>query len=68
MIKPNYLLLGGEIFRRSIFSVNAAVQINKEDPAGLERLIYYCARPIIASERLTWLRDKAGHFALPLTH
>jgi hypothetical protein len=36
--------------------VNAAVRINKEERAGLERLTRYCVRPIIASERLTWLR------------
>ena len=39
------------------FSVNAAVQINEEDRAGLERLLRYCARPVFASEKLTWLRE-----------
>lgn len=39
------------------FSVNAAVGITKEDRAGLERLLRYCARPVFASEKLTWLRD-----------
>jgi len=39
------------------FSVNAAVGINKEDRAGLERLLRYCARPVFASEKLTWSRE-----------
>lgn len=39
------------------FSVNAAVHINKDDRAGLERLLRYCARPVFAVEKLTWLRD-----------
>ena len=36
------------------FSVHAAVRIEAEDCAGLERLLRYCARPAFASERLAW--------------
>jgi len=36
------------------FSLHAAVRIEAEDRAGLERLLRYCARPAFASERLTW--------------
>ena len=34
------------------FSLHAAVRIEAEDRAGLERLLRYCARPAFASERL----------------
>jgi len=48
------------------FSVNAAVQINKEDRPGFERLLRYCARPVFASEKMTTLRqDKQLGYALP---
>ncbi|MCC6473622.1 MAG: transposase [Burkholderiales bacterium] len=36
------------------FSLHAAVRIEAEDRAGLERLLRYCARPAFASERLAW--------------
>ena len=35
----------------------AAVQINKEDSAGLERLLRYCARHVFSSKKLTWLQE-----------
>ena len=39
------------------FSVDASVRIEANDRAGLERLLRYCARPVFASERLTWHRE-----------
>jgi hypothetical protein len=57
MIKRNYLLVGGEIFRRSIFWSMLRYVLTKESRVGLERLMHYCARLVFASERLTWLRD-----------
>ena len=36
------------------FSLHAAVRIEAQDRAGLERLLRYCARPAFASERLSW--------------
>jgi hypothetical protein len=36
------------------FSLHAAVRLEAEDRAGLERLLRYCARPAFASERLSW--------------
>ena len=35
-------------------AVLSAVRIEAEDRAGLERLLRYCARPALASERLAW--------------
>ena len=35
-------------FKHSGFSVNAGVQIEAQDRAGLERLLRYCARPPFA--------------------
>ena len=37
------------------FSLHARVQIAANDRKGLERLFRYCARPIVAGERLSWL-------------
>ncbi len=39
------------------FSVDASVRIGAKDCAGLERLARYCARPVFASERLSWARE-----------
>jgi len=36
------------------FSVDAAVRIEASDRRGLERLLRYCARPVLALERLEW--------------
>lgn len=36
------------------FSLNASVRIHAYDREGLERLIRYCARPVFASERLSF--------------
>lgn len=36
------------------FSVDAAVRIEASDRPGLERLLRYCARPVLALERLQW--------------
>ena len=36
------------------FSVDASVRVAPKDRAGLERLLRYCARPVFASERLSW--------------
>ena len=38
-------------FKHSGFSVNAGVQIEAQDRAGLERLLRYCARPPFAVGR-----------------
>ena len=38
-------------------SVDASVRIEAKDCAGLERLARYCARPVFASERLSWARE-----------
>ena len=37
----------------------------KEDRAGLERLVRYCAPTAFASEKLTWLRDGQLSYRLP---
>ncbi len=37
------------------FSLHARVRIAANDRKGLERLFRYCARPIVAGERLRWL-------------
>ncbi len=37
------------------FSIDAKVRIVASDRAGLERLLRYCARPIFAGERLSWM-------------
>jgi len=37
------------------FSLHARVRIAAHDRKGLERLFRYCARPIYAGERLSWL-------------
>lgn len=47
------------------FSVDAAVRIEGNDRAGLERLLRYCARPPFALEHLQQ-RD-AGHLVYPIT-
>jgi hypothetical protein len=39
------------------FSLDASVQIDAKDRAGLERLLRYCARPVFANERLAWARE-----------
>ncbi|MGH8065309.1 MAG: transposase [Candidatus Entotheonellia bacterium] len=38
------------------FSLNAEVRIEAHDRQGLERLLRYCARPIFASDRLSWAK------------
>ena len=48
------------------FSLHAAVRIDAEDRAGLERLLRYCARPAFASERLSWDgSDQPVRYSLP---
>ena len=48
------------------FSVDASVRIEAKDCAGLERLARYCARPVFASERLSWAREgERLHYRLP---
>ena len=39
------------------FSLDASVRIEAKDRAGLERLLRYCARPVFASQRLSWARE-----------
>ncbi|TDJ20748.1 MAG: hypothetical protein E2O65_01425 [Gammaproteobacteria bacterium] len=39
------------------FSLDASVRIEAKDRAGLERLLRYCARPVFASVRLSWVRE-----------
>jgi hypothetical protein len=41
------------------FSVDASVRIERDDRAGVERLVRYCARPPFALERLHALGDSA---------
>lgn len=36
------------------FSLDATIRIEAWDRTGLERLLRYCARPVFASERLSW--------------
>ncbi len=43
--------------RNSGFSLDASVRIETKDRAGLERLLRYCARPVFASQRLSWARE-----------
>lgn len=38
------------------FSIHAEVRVPAHDKQARERLLRYCARPIFASERLTWIR------------
>jgi hypothetical protein len=40
------------------FSVDASVLIEPRDRRGLERLLRYCARPVLALERLHWCDDR----------
>ena len=48
------------------FSVDASIRIEAKDCAGLERLARYCARPVFASERLSWAREgERLHYRLP---
>ncbi len=48
------------------FSVHAAVRIEADDRRALERLLRYCARPALASERLsTQGADGAVRYTLP---
>jgi hypothetical protein len=62
------------------FSVDASVLIEARDRRGLERLLRYCARPVLALERLHWCDERHerlvydlpkvqpdGHTTLPLT-
>jgi len=62
------------------FSVDASVLIAARDRRGLERLLRYCARPVLALERLHWCNERHerlvyhlpkvqpdGHTTLPLT-
>ena len=37
--------------------MDASVQVEADDRAGLERLLRYCARPIFSMERLTWVAE-----------
>ncbi len=39
------------------FSLDASVRIEANDRAGLDRLLRYCARPVFASVRLSWVRE-----------
>ena len=39
---------------RGGFSVHAGVRVARQDSAGRERLLRYCARPMFAGERLVW--------------
>lgn len=39
------------------FSLHAEVRVAARDKSGRERLLRYCARPIFASERLSWIRE-----------
>jgi hypothetical protein len=39
------------------FSLDASVQVEADDRAGLERLLRYCARPIFSMERLAWVAE-----------
>ncbi len=39
------------------FSLDATIRIEAHDRGGLERLLRYCARPALASERLAWSDD-----------
>ena len=39
------------------YSADARVRIEAKDRARLERLLRYCARPVFASERLSWARE-----------
>ena len=41
------------------FSVHAGVRVAAQDSAGRERLLRYCARPMLAGERLVWARGGA---------
>ena len=48
------------------FSLHAAVRLEAEDRAGLERLLRCCARPAFASERLCWEgHEQPVSYALP---
>jgi hypothetical protein len=40
------------------FSVDASVLIEARDRRGLERLLRYCARPVLALERLHWCDER----------
>jgi hypothetical protein len=37
--------------------LDASVQVEADDRAGLERLLRYCARPIFSMERLAWVAE-----------
>lgn len=45
-------------WEHSGFSLHAATAVKQGDRAGLERLLYYCARPALAATRLTYAKDK----------
>ena len=48
------------------FSLHAAVRLEAEDRAGLERLLRDCARPAFASARLAWEgHDQPVRYTLP---
>ncbi len=48
------------------FSLHAAILIDAPDRRGLERLLRYCARPVLASERLVWdQEDERIRYTLP---
>ncbi len=48
------------------FSLHAGVLIDAPDRRGLERLLRYCARPALASERLRWdQEDERIRYTLP---
>ncbi len=48
------------------FSLHAAILIGALDRRGLERLLRYCARPVLASERPVWdQEDERIRYTLP---
>lgn len=49
------------------FSVDAAVVIAASDRRGLERLLRYCARPVLALERLEWRDPRHEHLLYRLS-
>ncbi len=54
--KPSALACSGCSRHGGGFSVHADVCVSAHDKAGRERLLRYCARPIFASERLSWIK------------
>jgi hypothetical protein len=48
------------------FSLPSLVKVEADDRAGLERLLRYCARPIFAMERLTWVAEDRNRLVYQL--